>query len=1216
MKRFFQFILIGLFLSNILYATTLSNGSYKKYSFTKQENRDYTISIDVTAGDCDLYSHYETNPTTTHYQLKSERRGNLLDEKIQFFSSKASSYYFSIYGKNSCSFTYALTSSTNQVNSVLSPVRGDFTLASSSSSKWAFNQHKSGLHSGGSGIGDADDTYAWDINLNTPSFDSDNGKPVYAVEDGVVASSYGDKLNVNGSYGQVLIEHTANTKWWSGYLHLKNIQVSIGSRVTKDTLIGYISNSGTSANHLHFVTYKGANSLGKLKSFNVNFLKRDSVTDPSANKIVGIDVSDNNGVIDWSSVDSKFAFVKATEGYADASFPESKAYDNQFISNMDGAIANDILVGAYHFARPEFNVGTAEAKKEANYFVSKIKSYYQDYRLLPPVIDIETSSGYSKSTLTDWLLAFAEEVEAKLGVKPMFYMNEDYVKNRVDSSRLSSYKLWEAKYSSTAPTTGSWSRYTYWQYSSSGSQSGINGNVDKNIFNGTLTELSAQLVSSSESGNDFYISNERIDKTSFSAGEYIRVDCNQYYSGQESSLRPSVGYFISTNSTWDSSDVLLGEDLSSLSSTDVEDDEGGTFTIPGNLSSGSYYLLFVADYKKEYSESNENNNIKYKTFNIQSTGTGGNDFYILNQTVDKSSVIVGESIELRSNQYYSGSSENTLRPTLEYYLSKDNVWDSSDLFLADDYSTLSATDLEDGEYVRIAIPANTTVGQYYVLFKSDAKNEYAETNENNNIAYVPLRVETPSDDFYLKDEALDKSTVTVGEIVVATVGQSYKGNAYNELSVELGYFLSKDSVWDSSDILLEYDVSSLGKTDLMNVETESLQIPTNTAIGTYYILFVTDYKKEHSEADENNNIKYKKITVEAKVLLPNITAITPNSVVQSTKDISVTLTGGNYTATSEIFFSFNGRNSKVDASNIVFVDASRLNFTIRAGVVGDWLFEVRNGVKVSNKIGFTVTKPEVPTPIVARITPDTLEKSSKLVEIIVEGSEFLSTSKISLNGVDVENIDYLDSEHLKFLFKAEEVGQLELHVKNGDKISNLLELTVTEPKKILKSIMLKAPWTLVGINSTMTLERLQSKIDKTNLLVVQGQVKTYQKAYEDRGEGFLNDWSSFEGAVWVKVAHDVNLTYEEEVYSDKKEIVIIGGAWRLVNPLSEMSLEAIKNQLGADNIDVIQGQVKTYQKAYEDKGEGFLNDLNGFSEPKGYWIKLFNDAVLTFDFSE
>ncbi|MEZ4908754.1 MAG: M23 family metallopeptidase [Saprospiraceae bacterium] len=112
-----------------------------------------------------------------------------------------------------------------------------------------------GTHCIGAGIGDADDTYAWDANLSN---NLDDGLPVYAVANGEVIYTGGWGGN---TYGQLLIKHTLpnGNHWYSGYMHLEN--KTSNSCVKVGDIVGYISNTCSTCSpplpdHLHFAVYK------------------------------------------------------------------------------------------------------------------------------------------------------------------------------------------------------------------------------------------------------------------------------------------------------------------------------------------------------------------------------------------------------------------------------------------------------------------------------------------------------------------------------------------------------------------------------------------------------------------------------------------------------------------------------------------------------------------------------------------------------------------------------------------------------------------------------------------------------------------------------------------------------------------------------------------------------------------------------------------------
>src|SRR5215213_3643075 len=167
--------------------------------------------------------------------------------------------------------------------SILSPVIGPLRITSSnqgiSDGKWEFNQHMTGFHSPTGGISLSNDTLAWDVNLYaSTSGNADTGKAVYAVADGEVVSYVGTQPG--GGPGAVLIAHPnrLNPIWFSGYLHMTNVRVSLNQPVNITTILGDIGRVGADNEHLHFVTYSGQNTRGNLLSFNAPIVERSNAT--------------------------------------------------------------------------------------------------------------------------------------------------------------------------------------------------------------------------------------------------------------------------------------------------------------------------------------------------------------------------------------------------------------------------------------------------------------------------------------------------------------------------------------------------------------------------------------------------------------------------------------------------------------------------------------------------------------------------------------------------------------------------------------------------------------------------------------------------------------------------------------------------------------------------------------------------------------------------
>ena len=144
---------------------------------------------------------------------------------------------------------------------------------------WGFWQrgtcHGTG-HSESSGIGGADDRYAWDCNMNLPYYNLDYHQNVYAVADGYIMNNSDNQGWGNNPTGQLLIRHTNGSEtWYSGYLHMNQITskkfgATLAERqVTAGEIIGVVDGVTGYSPHLHFILYyKDPNVTTKLRSVN------------------------------------------------------------------------------------------------------------------------------------------------------------------------------------------------------------------------------------------------------------------------------------------------------------------------------------------------------------------------------------------------------------------------------------------------------------------------------------------------------------------------------------------------------------------------------------------------------------------------------------------------------------------------------------------------------------------------------------------------------------------------------------------------------------------------------------------------------------------------------------------------------------------------------------------------------------------------------------
>ncbi|MBB6460893.1 glycoside hydrolase family 25 protein [Flammeovirga kamogawensis] len=193
----------------------------------------------------------------------------------------------------------------------------------------------------------------------------------------------------------------------------------------------------------------------------------------------GIDVSYYQEDINFEKVVNdgfSFVFMKASESHS--------LKDKQFDRNWGNAAKSNLVRGAYHFFRAD-----KDPVHQANWFVRHVKLEPGD---LPPVLDLETTEGISIGTVRERAKVWLNLIENQYKITPIIYTNlsfyEDYLLGR---EAFEKYPVWIAAYSSfTHPKLSDKSKkWIFWQYTDNGNVKGIRGDVDLNVFDGTLNDL-------------------------------------------------------------------------------------------------------------------------------------------------------------------------------------------------------------------------------------------------------------------------------------------------------------------------------------------------------------------------------------------------------------------------------------------------------------------------------------------------------------------------------------------------------------------------------------------------------------------------------------------------------------------------------------------------------------------------------------------------------
>lgn len=186
----------------------------------------------------------------------------------------------------------------------------------------------------------------------------------------------------------------------------------------------------------------------------------------------GIDVSDNNGTIDWNKVAAagvKFAWIKASEGIT--------YKDKKFVENVQGALEVGIVPYPYHYYLPN-----DDPNAQAQNHLDVLSVISHEFNLSG--LDLENDDAWAAAPSDPAgtrVLEYINVIESA-NLPVVLYMVLGFAAKWFPLAVwLDQFAKWWSHWEETTPS----SAFEFWQYTDNGLVDGINGPVDLDYFNGS-----------------------------------------------------------------------------------------------------------------------------------------------------------------------------------------------------------------------------------------------------------------------------------------------------------------------------------------------------------------------------------------------------------------------------------------------------------------------------------------------------------------------------------------------------------------------------------------------------------------------------------------------------------------------------------------------------------------------------------------------------------
>ena len=260
------------------------------------------------------------------------------------------------------------------------------------------------------------------------------------------------------------------------------------------------------------------------------------------------------------------------------------------------------------------------------------------------------------------------------------------------------------------------------------------GTLGRGIWDLHLQEVFA----SEETYHDLFVSNMEVSEDLLIPGDTLNIRCDQHFTGRgDHRWLVFSGFYLSTDTVFDNSDLKLGSSFSNLNEQGVTVLQK-TISIPEDVLEGKYYLIIVVDDIKANAEANESNNIAWKTLTIESESSF-HDLYISDLSITSDPTNPGDSFLIHYEQIFEGRGDHQWLVFSGFYLSHDTLLDETDPKIGQTFKTINEQNTV-GLDIKLIIPDSVDEGDYILLALIDDLHAYEEVDELNNFSWVSLTI--------------------------------------------------------------------------------------------------------------------------------------------------------------------------------------------------------------------------------------------------------------------------------------------------------------------------------------------------------------------------------------------------------------------------------------------------------------------------------------------